>query len=420
MTPPAAEPVQLARALRARLLPLLAVLALACSLGTPLGYAELRLGELRAEAGFAASQLGQLLSREVQGRSRLWRYDAVKLADHAKLGLADRQAGVLVRTADGDIDLGGGKALAHDRWAVWQSAPVALDAGGRGAVWVGLPTVEVWKTAAELLAFAAALALGTGWMLLHIATATARGAQDHIGELLAALEKHRDNLAAEVAAATAEIARQRADLAATAARALALHESERRAVAADLHDSVGQTLTALRLHVQALAAAPATPAAHPMILGQVDAAMDQLRSALRQLAPPVLTELGLQGALRRLADDMAAPGTLHVELACDLPARLNPAIELAAYRFAQEALTNAVRHARATAVQLTAEMADDRLRLVCRDDGCGFDPAHVALGLGLANMRQRVTLLGGTLAIDARPGAGTEIRAELPAAEELA
>ena len=136
------------------------------------------------------------------------------------------------------------------------------------------------------------------------------------------------------------------------------------------------------------------------------------------LRPAVLDDFGLAAALERLTADLSARHGIPIALTTEgltNGTRLPAEHEIAAYRVAQEALTNAARHASAQRVMVTATHAGRVLRVIVDDDGIGFDPATVERRcLGLAGMRERLTLAGGVLAVDSRPGRGTRVVAEVP------
>jgi signal transduction histidine kinase len=222
-----------------------------------------------------------------------------------------------------------------------------------------------------------------------------------------------------------------------AAEALAMQEVESRRIARELHDGAGQALTAARLHLQSAAAKVAseyaaeyaarsatdgTPPVRESLMTTVrllDAAMDEVRRSAAALGPTTLDELGLHEALRRHCDDMAAARKVKIRL-CDKPAQsgdeVRPpvAIERACYRIAQEALTNAVRHAQARSIEVRVLGDAETVGVEVRDDGIGFDPERAQRGLGISGMTDRVTLLGGTLTIDSEPGRGTRVHAVIP------
>ncbi len=200
-------------------------------------------------------------------------------------------------------------------------------------------------------------------------------------------------------------------------------EAERRSLARDLHDGLGQTLTAAKIRLQSLVRFPEAQSQVKGIEEGVDA-LDQVIGQVRQIAlalhPPLIEDLGLSAALRWLANQQTAGG-LPLELAVpgNLP-RFSTETEITTFRIAQEALTNATRHAQASHARLTVCLHQDTLELTVWDDGIGFDVAaarqRAAQGgsLGILGMEERTQLIQGRLEIESQPGQGTELRAWLP------
>lgn len=197
-----------------------------------------------------------------------------------------------------------------------------------------------------------------------------------------------------------------------------VQEDERRRLARELHDGVGQTLTALRHRLDRL---PETPE-RAQALELLQSSLEDVREMSRLLRPPVLDDLGLAAALnwliRRVRSDSDLDITLEVG-ALEETGRLDPELETLVFRIVQEALNNIVRHAEAGRAGVRLFKTGDRLQLRINDDGHGFDPSAVEAnaeqrGIGLAGMRDRVALFGGEVAINSAPGRGATIHATLP------
>lgn len=203
----------------------------------------------------------------------------------------------------------------------------------------------------------------------------------------------------------------------SALRALAAQERERRRLARELHDELGQTLTGLVLELEGLGRA--APRELQPTVGRVKEAArqsaEEVRDIARGLRPQALDEFGLRSALITLATGFAERSGLQVrhDLAPDLP-DLEPEQDLAIYRIAQEGLTNVARHAEATGVLLSLAADNGHVVLRVRDDGRGIDEraAHNAGGLG--GMRERAMLIGGRLVVTRLRPYGTEVAFELP------
>jgi signal transduction histidine kinase len=223
---------------------------------------------------------------------------------------------------------------------------------------------------------------------------------------------------ARQAGAVVHGARLTADLRRSRERLVAAREEERRRLRRDLHDGLGPTLAGLTLKVDAarnlLGDDPATAERLLAELrGQIQSAVGDIRRLVYALRPPALDQLGLAGALEELAEQCGQEGPL-VEL--DLPAELPPlppAVEVAAYRIAQEALTNVVRHSGARRCALRLQPRDDGLELLVEDEGRGM-ASDGRPGVGLASMAERAAELGGVCSVGPRQGGGTLVRAWLP------
>lgn len=200
-------------------------------------------------------------------------------------------------------------------------------------------------------------------------------------------------------------------------RVLAAHESERLRIAQELHDEVGQTLTAVLLQLSRL-----ENRLPDDLSGELSEAQDAARASLEDvrriatdLRPEALSDLGLASALAALSDGFGRRTGLHIdrEIQTPMPALTNEA-ELVVYRIAQEALTNVARHAHSDTATLTVESDADRLTLTVRDHGRGL-PDGYADGKGMRGMHERAGLIGANLKIRTpTDGPGTELRFEVP------
>lgn len=199
-----------------------------------------------------------------------------------------------------------------------------------------------------------------------------------------------------------------------------IQEQERRRIARELHDEIGQGLTALKLALEN-SLGESRGSVNPRLRDALATTNDLVQGVRRiafDLRPPMLDDLGLLSTLLWLFDTRRALFGLSVSFKhSGLEARLPPDIETAVFRIAQEALTNVVRHAGVTQASVAVWVADDVVVLRVEDRGRGFDPVAAGKsgrGAGLLGMQERAALLGGTLTLDAEIGAGTTITAELP------
>jgi PAS domain S-box-containing protein len=207
-------------------------------------------------------------------------------------------------------------------------------------------------------------------------------------------------------------------------RLLEVQETERRHLARELHDEIGQVLTATKISLGSmLQSEGATPWTAPLQQGieSLDALLGQVRRLSLDLRPPLLDDLGLVPALRWYLGQLAERAGLAAHFAapenCPRP---RPTIETACFRVAQEALTNVLRHACATRVTVELYHGADAVQVCVRDDGVGFDVeamqrrAQAGSSLGLLGMQERVALVGGSIVFRSAPGRGTEIHASFP------
>lgn len=205
----------------------------------------------------------------------------------------------------------------------------------------------------------------------------------------------------------------------SARRALAAQEEERLRIARELHDEIGQSLTAVAM--QAERAAQTASAGERDMLEAIPQAIrhsiGDVRRIARRLRPEALDDLGLINALISLCRRMGEQGAARVET--DLPDTLpwmTPENELVIYRIAQESLTNAVRHADASHIALSLGVIDDHITLRVRDDGRGFGVPLANDAAGIDGMRERAMLVGAQLTIKSESGAGTEVELNVPLA----
>jgi len=202
-------------------------------------------------------------------------------------------------------------------------------------------------------------------------------------------------------------------------RALSAQESERMRIARGLHDEIGSTMTGVLLQLKRIADEVPPPFREELVETQeaIRMSLEEARQIARELRPDALEDLGLVSALTALATTFSERSGLEVErrFESDLP-RLEPEVELALYRVAQESLTNIARHAEASRVELALTRGSGSVVLRVLDDGRGMN-GSVPPGGGLRGMRERALMLGAALAVEASPEGGVEVRMEVPLKE---
>ncbi len=233
-------------------------------------------------------------------------------------------------------------------------------------------------------------------------------------------------LAIENARLYETLTQQREQLRALTMRLVEVEEDERQRLARELHDQVGQNLTALSINLNILQMQipeETLDQAHDRLrdsLVLVEQTTERIRDVMADLRPPVLDDYGLTAALRWYAEQftsrMGIAATVHGK---ELAPRPSTSIENALFRISQEALTNVAKHAHATQVTVTVDVDDATIHMVVADDGIGFDPSNAGspgeqCGWGLLNMTERAEALGGHCRIESQHGQGTRVIVEVP------
>jgi signal transduction histidine kinase len=256
--------------------------------------------------------------------------------------------------------------------------------------------------------------------------------RDEIGQLTAAFNQMGQRIESEVAenqALSEHLHRQNAIRGDLLKRLITAQEDERRRVARELHDDFGQALSALSLHSELAEKFSTTDMSRTLEqLNQIQALVadttDRMYELILALRPSALDDLGLESALRALADQVLSNTGIAFQLnARGLGPRLPPEFETALYRIFQEALSNVIRHSNASQVNITLSRDNGILTGEITDNGRGFNPEEVSAsgtrpsGLGLVGMQERVVQYGGKIDISSRFGKGTRISIQLPLGE---
>ncbi|MHC9063268.1 PAS domain-containing sensor histidine kinase [Nitrospira sp. CMX1] len=246
-------------------------------------------------------------------------------------------------------------------------------------------------------------------------------AQQLLQQALGELEKN-------VQERTAELSQANRSLRDLSSRLMQVQEDERSRLARDLHDEVGQLLTALKIDLQAVRHSmngQSLDGALMDSLGLVDRLLAQVRTLALDLRPSILDDLGLVPALRWYANRQAQRNGWTLQLRVDgVPGRISTMIEVACFRVVQEALTNVAKYASARGIELTLRRQAQEVILIIHDDGVGFDVAAARQrardgeSMGLFGMQERVQLAGGHLSILSEPGQGTTLELRFPLADD--
>lgn len=319
-------------------------------------------------------------------------------------------------------------AFAHVRFSGWSVAvgipDAILFAPVRHSTWILI------LAGGGTLAFALMLAAGIGHGiagaitgLAHYAEAVGRG--EHIGQPATGI-RETDAVAQSLYLASERLQQSAQERAVLMDRTVTAQEAERKRIARELHDSLGQYLTALRLGLSAIEPHCASDQAAQHRLAELKALASALGRELNRIAwelrPMALDDLGLQRAVSQYLEVWAERSRLNIDLEINLDDRRLPQpVETALFRVLQEAVGNVMKHSGADRVGVVLEAAGREVRLIVEDNGRGFDmasgPAGGALGvqhLGLLGLRERLALVGGSLEVESSSQGGTTVYVRIP------
>ena len=234
-----------------------------------------------------------------------------------------------------------------------------------------------------------------------------------------ALNQIKQNLEIKVKKRTAKLSRANKQLKFYAAKVISAHEDERKTVACELHDEIGQSLTSLKLMMSQAARSSAEESQVIIKEAQnvISDLMRQVRNMSLNLRPSMLDDLGLLPALQWHIERFKAQTQVNVDFEqSGLNHGFSPDIGITVYRIIQESLNNVARHAKVTEAKVDVWADGKNIHLVVKDNGAGFNPARLHLGKssGLSGMRERALLLGGSFKIESALNSGTCLTVEIP------
>ena len=355
------------------------------------------------------------------------------VADGAVIVIEDEAGGLVAAAGNGDLGIAGDGAFVVSRGMVDEPVPGVITVGLSTAGIDARRSAIVWRAAGWLavcVALGAAVAVGLTRLLVRPirelldAAASLRDgdyetrARVYSGDEIGQLARMFNGLAETLQARREEAAETEAARVSLIQHIVEGQEAERKALARNLHDEIGQSLSHLLIEVQGLCQKCANT---PQLCEEVRGLIDETRRLAWDFRPSILDDYGLESALRRYMQEHCE--SLGINVACECvnlergdccDGRLPGEVEVTLYRIAQEALTNVIRHAGARHVSVVVLKKRNEASLIIEDDGCGFDAAKFANGrarsLGLMGMRERAQLLGGDVAVESKPGHGTEVR----------
>ena len=422
-----------------RVLPIMIIFVLVLSTIPPLLYFYLSVEGTRSKGEILAGEVASFLRREVYASPVLWKYDTFKLITHLQdFSIQPHLVGILIEDEHGAIvNVRDEKQLEkYDCPLItWSMAPLKIDNKLYGKVFVGFDISEIRKTA--FLLFLPFLVIGlvlAGGIYFYSRRLTGR-AQDNMDSLFAQINRTKEELdylnknleqevgdkTKELKAAYEKLKAGKEQLARLSAKSIMLQEEEKKSIARELHDSLGQTMTAIRIDIELLGKGDIDVEERRRLMKRsaemIDEAINELRQVVELMRPPILDYAGLKNALQRAIEkfEERAGARVSANIAIE-EGEIPPAVEIACYRIVQEALTNVMKHASAGRVGIAIAMTDSMLSIEIKDDGKGFDAkaAEKKESRGMAGIRERTELLGGSAQWDTGPGRGCSLKVDLP------
>ena len=370
-----------ARGFARRMGPAALLVALSVALGPPLVFSLVGRRLLADQAGVYAAHVAAGLRPLVLRQPRLWRYNAGKV-----VGAAARHRGLPDLASVRITDCAGATLFSPARLGVGSGATggpaVRAPVGGHGGT---VAWVAVRLDPGPLRRTRNLLALASGLLGLLLGGFVYLYPTRFVGRQAARLREGR--------------------------AVVRIQEEERRRIARDLHDGLGQSLTALKLSLEAARPADGSLAAQ---LGTCGDALDELRRVVHDLRPPDLAAGGVEDALRAVTERFEVGSGIPVSFRVRLAAQPEEELAVVLLRVLQEALTNVGRHAGASEVGVALEGTAERLELTVTDDGRGFDADEAGGGAGLPGIRERVGFCGGSVEVRSGAGRGTRLTVRLP------
>ena len=399
-----------------RMLPVAVGAGLVVAVVPPLAYRLVAWQRLTGQAAIYARHVARELRLVADRQPYLWRYNAGKILQATSIHEGQREVErVLVRDCAGRLIAPADAAEPARPRRLAGRAPVTSH--GQLVAWVEIvmSTRDERPRLARIARASTATGLLLGLVIFLLPTRVVRRQARLLGETLdrlreadASLTAANRDLAARVAAAVQEIRELSGHL-------LEIQERERSRIARDVHDVVGQSLTALGLELELARCRPDQGAEHLAKAAHLcDEALRELRHVVHDLRPPELTSGALAEILRSYTERFEERTGIAASFRCPPTLTLPEPIATCLLRVLQEALTNVSRHARAQEVGVTLAVQDGSVSMEVVDDGVGADAVPSPGGTGLRAMRERCAFLGGSATVEMRPGAGTRVSVTLP------
>jgi|GEM_PF-2954001 len=420
-----------------RMLPLIVLLLVLISTISIYTYFSINIGKLEDRGRGVAKQLVYILRVELSSKPYLWKYNTAKIVEFAKSYLIeDRDLwAVVVTTANDEIIMEQPvRRREKHNPVIYLSENLDLGEERHATVWVGMSLARVKREALSILLplFFAGFSMALG--LYFYVKKIVRDSNLKIKSLLEEIEEARQELirvnrnleerveerTSKLQEALLELENSRNEIAKLAAKTQVLNEEEKRQIARELHDAVGQALVALRLNLDLMERSESSEEKEKIkmdTLNLIENAIEETRRVVSNLRPPAIDSLGFEESVIRLVEGFASKSGIESDVSINLHGgKLSNAVEIALYRVVQEAMTNVVRHSHAKKVVVCLSVIDSNAVLEIVDDGIGFDfkLKDGFGGCGLKGMKERIEILGGTFMIETKLGKGTKILVKIP------
>jgi signal transduction histidine kinase len=409
----------LERNFASRMLPLAIAAGLIAFSAPPLFYRFASISELKTHAEIYAAQLASSVEEAAEQEPFFWRYNTSKIMWSTSAHRLQEDIGTVTivdcagkTVFDGkELELGTGNASGPTGWA-------AVKVGNRNIAWVRviMDTAMHRKRYLLIMLFSGCLGAVLGLLLFWFPRRVVRRQAGLLTNTIIRLEKAEKDLTEANLKLSRRVRQAVGAVRSISERLIGVQEEERRRIARDLHDGVGQAVTALQITLKLMRARPSEAKNH---LAEAERSAEEIlkeiRAAVFALRPAMLDAGDLEEGLRDFVE--------RFELKTGIPASLRATGDLSAvseslgsllFRILQESLTNISRHAQAKEVGVTVVVETDCLRLEVSDDGRGFDPEDVSHGSGLRGIKERVSFAGGEMALKTSAGRGTQVMCRFP------
>lgn len=425
----------------AYLLPILILIMFIVSLSSPIALIILETRQLKIQGKQYADKIADLLSTHIISDPVLWKYNTLKIITHLSISTMhpDLKQIIITDNSGIPININGIKqsqkrSLVH---LLWVSSSISNENTGFGKVWLGLSIDRIVKN--SLLLFFPFFTIGMILCLIvyFIPARIIRKSEEEIIKLIQSLKESQNNLSAlnknlaekveektkEISSAYKELKQKEKRLRQVSQKTVAIQEEMQRKIARELHDSVGQILTAIRIQLQILSTLPkeSVESQYIKIFKLLDNAIDEIRNTISLLRPTILDEMGLKKALEQYCMNFEQQTSIKVDLSFEISEKYSSTIETACYRIVQEGLTNIKKHSKATITRISIKKYEDNLFIEIQDNGKGM----LEMGLtefdkilnnskqnkkfGLIGIKERVELLDGEMSIARGIGDGISI-----------